>query len=118
MTHTETTHESACYLERVSRCLASLANAMSKPPTKKAREGLPTPSAMRSVMLRVQVRSFARPATRRHRNSTPVSGSRHACEISFLQVLTTQANRTVWPTTRAFFPNISVCLGERRGKDE
>src|SRR5260364_133181 len=40
-------------------------------------------SGMRSVMLRVQVRSFARPATWRHRNSTPVSGSRHACEISF-----------------------------------
>src|SRR5260364_210653 len=31
-----------------------------KPPTKKAREGLPTPSAMRSVMLRVQVRSLLR----------------------------------------------------------
>src|SRR5260363_17683 len=35
---------------------------------------------------------------------------------SVSQVLTTQANRTVWPTTRAFFPSISVCLGERRGK--
>src|SRR5260364_262967 len=36
----------------------------------------------------------------------------------FLQVLTTQANRTVWPTIRVFFPSISVCLGERRGKKE
>src|SRR5260363_185228 len=30
MTHTETTRESACHLERASRCLASLANAMSE----------------------------------------------------------------------------------------
>src|SRR5260364_188269 len=73
---------------------------------------------MHSAMLRAPVRSFARPATWRHRNSTPVTGSRHACEISFLQVLTTQANRNVWPTKRAFFPNISVCLGERRGQKE
>src|SRR5260364_10554 len=64
---------------------------------------------MHSAMLRAPVRSFARPATWRHRNSTPVSGSRHACEISFLQVLTTQANRTVWPTTRAF-SQTSACV--------
>src|SRR5260363_431853 len=34
-------------------------------------------------VFRSPVRSFARPATWRHRNSTSVSGSRHTCEISF-----------------------------------
>src|SRR5260364_171451 len=115
MTHTETTHESAQRLEQASRYLVSLARAMREATDEECRKQIADVICHALSNVRAPVRSFARPATWRHRNSTPVSGSRHACEISFLQVLTTQANRTVWPTTRAFFPNISVCLGERRG---
>src|SRR5260364_413271 len=85
-------------------------------------DGLPTPFAMRSAMLRVQVRSFAQPATWRHRNSTPVSGSRHACEISFSRVgqrkriepsgprhgLFSQTSACVWPSAEAKMNELRV----------
>src|SRR5260364_125101 len=78
MTHTETTHESACYLERVSRCLASLANAMSE--------------------------------------ATDEEGKRRITDAICHALSDVARAGAVLPTTRAFFPSISVCLGERRGK--
>src|SRR5260363_325801 len=115
MTHTETTRESACHLEQASRCLAPPAKAMSRPPTKKAREGLPTPSAMRSAMSRAPVRSSH-------------DGQRDGILIQPLYreatALVKPVSTLCWQRKRiepsapryGLFPNISVCLGERRGK--
>src|SRR5260363_101705 len=116
MTHTETTHESACYLERVSRCLASLANAMSEATDEEGKRRITDAicHALSDVARAGAV--FRTTGNVAASEFNPCIGKPPRLRNQFLQVLTTQANRTVWPTTRAFFPSISVCLGERRGK--
>src|SRR5260364_342603 len=106
MTHTETTHESAQRLEQASRYLVSLARAM-----RSHRRRMQETDCRRDLPCTQQccARRCGLSHDRQHGGIVIQPLYREAA---------TQANRTVWPTTRAFFPNISVCLGERRGKDE
>src|SRR5260364_249701 len=118
MTHTETTHESAQRLEQASRYLVSLARAMREATDEECRKQIADVicHALSNVARAGAVFRTTGNVAASYFN--PCIGKPPRLRNQFLQVLTTQANRTVWPTTRAFFPNISVCLGERRGKKE
>src|SRR5260363_41288 len=116
MTHTETTHESAQRLEQASRYLVSLARAMREATDEECRKQIADVicHALSDVARAGAV--FRTTGNVAASKFNPCIGKPPRLRNQFLQVLTTQANRTVWPTTRAFFPSISVCLGERRGK--
>src|SRR5260364_15646 len=116
MTHTETTHESAQRLEQASRYLVSLARAMREATDEECRKQIADVicHALSNVARAGAV--FRTTGNVAASKFNPCIGKPPRLRNQFLQVLTTQANRTVWPTTRAFFPSISVCLGERRGK--
>src|SRR5260364_312586 len=101
MTHTETTHESAQRLEQASRYLVSLARAMREATDEECRKQI-------ADVICHALSNVARAGAGSSFN--PCIGQPTRLRNQFLQVLTKHANRTVWPTTRAFFPNISVCL--------
>src|SRR5260364_228165 len=101
MTHTETTHESAQRLEQASRYLVSLARAMREATDEEWRKQI-------ADVICHALSNVARAGAVVRAPRTVAASSSNSCirtpprlRNQFLQVLTTQANRTVWPTTRA-----------------
>src|SRR5260364_267336 len=115
MTHTETTRESACHLEQASRCLASLANAMSEATDEEGKRRI-TDAICHALS------NVARQCGLSH------DGQRDGILIQPLYreatALVKPVSTLCWQRKRiepsapryGLFPNISVCLGERRGK--
>src|SRR5260364_271385 len=94
MTHTETTRESACHLEQASRCLASLANAMSEATDEEGKRRI-TDAICHALSNVARATALVKPVS----------------------TLCWQRKRIEPSAPRyGLFPNISVCLGERRGK--